>query len=147
MSDPSTRELSVEDRDDRLGNGGTGVLSLSSSEESPPETIPVSYGYDAAETTFYFRLSVGSSTEEFDGRYVSFVTYDEAEEGWWSIVATGQLEDIEREEIATTSLDGLDRVHIPLVDMFDAPTREVTFDFLRLVPESFTGLREVPSES
>jgi nitroimidazol reductase NimA-like FMN-containing flavoprotein (pyridoxamine 5'-phosphate oxidase superfamily) len=146
MSADDSHRLSAEERDDHLGNGGTGVLSLSRSNTEPPRTLPISYGYDATEATFYFRLSGGILSEELDGHPVSFVTYGDGEDGWWSIVATGRLEDVEREGIATETLDGLDRVHIPLVDMFDAPTREVSFDFLRLVPDELTARREASSE-
>jgi hypothetical protein len=148
MTVDDIRELSETERDEHLGAGGTGVLSLSTPGADPPRTIPVSYGYDAAETVFYFRLSVdqGTSDADFDDSSVSFVTYGDGDDGWWSIVATGRLEDIERAEIATETLDGLERVHIPLVDMFDAPPREVSFDFLRLVPDELTARREVSTE-
>lgn len=146
MSSEDTRSLSADERDEYLGNGGTGVLSFSRPGTEPPRTIPVSYGYDATETVFYFRLSTDSSVEALDGSPVSFVTYDHGAKGWWSIVATGLLQDIEQEKIATETLDGLDRVHIPLVDIFDSPTREISFEFLRLDPDEFTARQASSSE-
>jgi len=132
--------MGADERDEFLGRGGTGVLSLST-EEGPPPTVPVSYGYDRTEATFYFRLAVGGrhSKGQLPERPVSFVTYDRADGGWHSVVAEGRLEDVEREGIETDTLEGLQRVDIPLIGIFDHPTREVDFAFYRLVPESLTA--------
>lgn len=132
--------MSAQDRDEFLGRGGTGVLSLST-EAGPPHAVPVSYGYDQAAATFYFRLAVGSaySKGELPDRPVSFVTYENVDGDWHSIVAEGRLEDVEREGIETETLEGLRNVEIPLVGAFDHPTREVSFEFYRLVPETLTG--------
>lgn len=129
-----------EERDEFLGQGGTGVLSLST-DEGPPHTVPVSYGYDSAEATFYFRLAVGESHSKgsLPGRDVAFVTFDRTDEDWHSVVAEGRLEDVEREGIGTATLEGLHRVEIPLVGIFEHPTREVDFQFYRLVPDELTG--------
>lgn len=133
-------DMDEGERDDFLGDGGTGVLSLSTTAEDPPHAIPVSYGYDASETTLYFRLAEGpeDSKGNLDGRPVAFVT-DDQDRGWKSVVARGHLKDVEREGIATDSLEGLERVDMPLVDVFHAPLREVEFDFFRLVPDEMSG--------
>lgn len=136
-------DLPADERDEFLGRGGVGVISLSTPEEGSPHSIPVSYGYDAGETTFYFRLAVGadSAKGELEGRAVSFVTYGH-EQGWRSVVAKGELERADEESIATATLEGLDHVDIPLIDVFDRSTRTVSFEFFRLVPEELTGRRE-----
>lgn len=136
-------EMETDERDEFLGHGGTGVISFSTPDEDSPHSIPVSYGYDAAEMTFYFRLAAGAGSEkgELNGRAVSFVTYGR-DDGWWSIVASGRLEGVTEETIATQTLAGLDRVHIPLIDMFGRPIRTVSFEFFRLVPEKISGRTE-----
>lgn len=140
MPDDSPVRMPEADRQALLGNGGTGVLSLAAGDE-PPHSIPVSYGYDTEAETFYFRLAAGRDSEKgtLDDRPVSFVTYRETDEGWKSVVASGRLEDVEREGIETKTLDGLDHVDIPLFDVFERPLREVSFEFYRLVPEELTG--------
>jgi len=139
MDNESAVSMPAEERDEHLDTGGTGVLSLSAGEESP-HSLPVSYGYDAETPALYFRLAVGGdrSKGDLDGRAVSFVTYGE-EDGWWSVVARGRLVDIEREAVASEALAGLERVDIPLVDIFEHPTREVDFEFYRLTPDELTG--------
>ena len=139
MSETSVA-MGDEERDEFLGRGGTGVLSLST-DEGTPHSVPVSYGYDKQESTFYFRLAVGEAHTKgpLSDRDVSFVTYDRVDDDWHSVVAEGHLEDIEREGIETETLEGMHRVDIPLIGIFDHPTREVDFEFYRLVPEELTG--------
>ena len=136
--------MTDEERDAFLDNGGTGVLSLAAGD-APPHSVPVSYGYDAPTSTFYFRLAVGAerSKGELDDRPATFVTYDETDSGWQSAVANGRLEDVEQKGIETDTLEGLEHVDIPLVDIFDRPLREVSFEFYRLVPDELTGRTEV----
>jgi len=139
MSETSVA-MDDEQRDEFLGQGGTGVLSLSTDDGSP-HAVPVSYGYDSAESTFYFRLAVGESHSKgpLPDREVTFVTYDRRDDDWHSVVAEGRLEDVEHEGIETSTLEGLQRVDIPLVGIFEHPTRDVDFEFYRLTPDELTG--------
>lgn len=132
-------QMTADERNEFLKNGGTGVLSLST-DDGPPHSVPVSYGYDASTETFYFRLATGadSSKGDIEDGHVSFVTYDETDDGWRSVVARGQLEHVESEGIEIETLEGLDRVDIRLVDIFEAPLREVAFQFYRLAPDELT---------
>jgi hypothetical protein len=146
MTDESVTMTAAE-RDEFLGTGGTGVLSYARGSGEPPYAVPVSYGYDAEESTFYFRLAVGPKTEKHDlaGRQVTFVTHRETDR-WRSVVAAGELERTTEEDIAAETLAGLRRVHIPLVDIFGRPPGEVNFEFFRLVPDEL-GAREESATS
>ncbi|WP_255149074.1 pyridoxamine 5'-phosphate oxidase family protein [Halorarius halobius] len=126
-----------------LGTGGTGVISLSAGDD-PPVSRPVSYGFDAETRSFYFRLAAPADSEKagrLDGP-ASFVVYGETVDGWRSVVATGSLAPVGEETVDTELLEGLRRVHIPLFDVFDHDTRDVPFQFVRLDPDSLTGLAE-----
>ncbi len=140
--------MDVDERDSFLGTGGTGVISFPRSDDGPPHSVPVSYGYDRSETAFYFRLAVGSDSDKPDpaGSYVTFVVYGRPEDAWRSVVASGQLKETTEASVATESLEGLSRVHIPLVDVFDRPVRDVPFGFYRLVPDEVTARTESPTE-
>jgi nitroimidazol reductase NimA-like FMN-containing flavoprotein (pyridoxamine 5'-phosphate oxidase superfamily) len=148
MATPERRNvperLDREERATLLGTGGTGVISLSTEDDAPPHSIPVSYGFDPAEETFYFQLAVGFESEKSTllDRGVAFVVYEQVNERWQSIVARGQLEHINDEKIGTEALAGLDRSHIPLFDVFDRPTRKVNFAIYRLIPDQLSGRRE-----
>lgn len=137
-------ELDREARGEFLGTGGTGVLSFATAADEPPHSIPVSYGYDPTDETFYFRLSVGPDREKADllDRGVAFVVYERTDDHWQSVVATGHLEHVEDDAAGTEALAGLDRSHIPMFDVFERPSSQVTFAFYRLVPTRLTGRRE-----
>ena len=139
--------MDPEERDEFLGTSGTGVISLSVSDDEPPHSIPISYGYDPVDGVFYFRLAVGPESEkgELEGRAVTFVTYRQVNDQWKSVVATGRLNSTTDDESEIEALAGLDRVTIPLIDIFGEPTRNVTFEFYRLPPNRITGRVEQSS--
>jgi nitroimidazol reductase NimA-like FMN-containing flavoprotein (pyridoxamine 5'-phosphate oxidase superfamily) len=148
MDETQSIAMGEDERDDFLGTGGTGVISFAESESEFPHSLPVSYGYDADETTFYFRLAVASDSNKGDvtGRSVTFVTYGQTEDRWRSVIVKGHLRETTEQAIATESLEGLGRVQIPLVDIFGRPIKEVPFEFYRLAPEEITSRKESSTE-
>ena len=137
-------ELDREARAAFLGNGGTGVLSFDTPGDQAPHSVPISYGFDETDETFYFRLSVGPDREKtpYVESAASFVVYDrEGGDRWRSVLARGRLEAID-EAVGTEALAGLDHSHIPMFDVFGDSTETVTFDFYRLVPDELTGYVE-----
>ena len=144
MSDTESVAMGPDERDAFLGTGGTGVISFPSSDDESPHSVPVSYGYDRSETTFYFRLAVGPDSDKGDvaGRHVTFVIYGQQDENWQSVIAKGRLEETTEASVATESLEGLQQVHIPLVDIFGRPVKDVPFEFYRLVPGEMTSRKE-----
>ncbi len=144
MSDTESTAMGADERDAFLDIGGTGVISFPSSDDESPHSVPVSYGYDRSETTFYFRLAVGPDSDKGDvaGRLVTFVIYGQQDENWQSVIAKGQLEETTEASVAMESLEGLQQVHIPLVDIFGRPVEEVPFEFYRLVPDEMTSRKE-----
>ncbi|MFC7068629.1 pyridoxamine 5'-phosphate oxidase family protein [Halobaculum lipolyticum] len=150
MDTPDAVTMSDAERDEFLGDGGVGVLSFATDadESGAPHSVPVSYGYDGVENAFYFRLAVGADSEKppLPDRPVTFVTYDDVDDVWHSVVAAGRLVPTDDDAVATAALEGLSRVGIPLVDAFGRPTAEVQFEFYRLDPDSLTGRREASVE-
>ncbi len=148
MGDAQSAQMDDEERDEFLTTGGTGVVSFPAGSDEAPYSLPVSYGYDAAEGHFYFRLAMGSDSDksEFVGRPISFVTYDQTDEGWWSVVATGELDDVAEAAIDSETAQGMRRVDIPLVEVFERPSREIPFQFFHLVPDELTSRKEVRTE-
>ncbi|WP_440008233.1 pyridoxamine 5'-phosphate oxidase family protein [Halomicrococcus sp. SG-WS-1] len=142
-------QMSEAERDAFLGNGGTGVISFATETGEPPFTIPVSYGYHEGVGDFYFRLSFppDSNKEAVVDRPIAFVTFDETDDGWRSIVATGELEEVTDAPYESVAVQGMWAVRIPLVDVFDRPPEELTFRNFRLDPETFTGRKEVDASS
>ncbi|WP_280535318.1 pyridoxamine 5'-phosphate oxidase family protein [Halopenitus sp. POP-27] len=143
---PDVIQLGDDERDEFLGAGGTGVLSFSTDTETPPHSIPVSYGYDSADEAFYFRLATGVESRKGDpaDRSVSFVAYGQREDRWNSVVAEGRLVATTDDDVALEALQGLERVHIPFVEIFGAPPETIDFEFYRLDPEELTARTEQP---
>lgn len=145
MADSDPHRLDAGERDAVLGDGGVGVLAFATPSGDPPHSLPVSYGYDAADAALYFRLAVGGDREKADllDRPASFTAHHEGEDGYESVVAGGTLDAIDEPDLDTTTLDGLSRVEIPLFDVFERDPRETTFAFYRLDATDATGKREL----
>ena len=145
MNGSDAVQMDADERDEFLGRAGTGVLSLSTANDDPPHSVPVSYGYDPVEAVFYFRLAVGTEggKENPTDRGTTFVTYGERDGRWKSVVASGRLVPTADGALSTESLAGLERTEqIPIVDVFGAPTSRVAFEFYRLDPDRLTGRAE-----
>lgn len=142
-------QLSADEMSEFLGRGGIGVISFAAGPDDAPVSIPVSYGYNADEGSFYYRLSVpqGSRKEELVDQAVSFVVHRETDDGWRSVVAGGELEEITDAPFDPGALHGMWAVEIPIVDIFERPPKEVRFRFFRLEPETMTGRKEVRTDA
>lgn len=149
MQDPRWLQLSEDEMNEFLGRGGTGVISFATDPDEPPVSIPVSYGYSADVTRFYYRLSVpqGSRKEDLVDNPVSFVTHDETDTGWRSVVATGRLSDTADAPYESTEIQGMWGIRIPIVDVFERPPREMTFRYFSLDPDTMTGRKEVRTDA
>lgn len=147
---PEEIQLSDSEIDEFLNRVDTGVLSLSTPTDEAPHSVPVSFGYNAAQTAFYFRIAdlPPKTKGELDGRTVTFVTYGRDEEtgGYVSVVAQGSLEPTTGDESDTEALAGFEGVTIPFVDIFGERPADLSFSFYRLVPETLAGRKEVTTE-
>lgn len=127
-----------------LGNGGTGVLALAADDES--YAIPISYGFDATDGTFYVRLAFHPDSEKrrFLGpnRTVSLVVSEERADGWRSVVARGRLRETGEAAIDSSVVEAIHRVDIPFFTILDRSARELDFELYRLRPETLTGHRQ-----
>lgn len=147
MEDIRSVRMTDEERDEFLGRGGTGTISVDTPDDDPPYSRPVSYGYDAATGNFYFRFAVGpedtGKTDIVDGgSVVSFVTHNQTDDGWRSVVATGRLEEITKSALDPAVADAMQRVTVPFVDVYDSHPLTLEFRFFRLAPDECSGKQE-----
>lgn len=142
-------QLSEDEMNEFLGRGGTGVISFATDPDEPPVSIPVSYGYNADEKRFYYRLSFPRDSRKGDlvDEPVSFVTHRQTDDGWRSVVATGRLAEIADSPYESAEIQGMWAIRIPIVDVFERPPKETTFKYFYLDPETITGRKEVMSDS
>jgi hypothetical protein len=149
MDDARSVRLDGDEREDFLGTGGTGVVSFPRDADEAPYSLPVSYGYDAVDGEFYLRLAFGPDAEKGgvvdDGRPASLVVYDRDGDRWRSVVVTGRLEEVTEAAIDSDVVQAMQRVHIPLVDVFERHPRELTFRFFRLAAADVSGRKEARS--
>jgi hypothetical protein len=139
--------MNEEERSEFLGRGGTGIISFDTPDDDPPYSRPVSYGYDAETGNFYFRFAVGPDDAGKgnivdEDRVISFVTYDQTDGGWRSVIVTGRLEEITKSALDPSVAEAIERIAIPFVDVYDSHPLTLEFRFFRLTPDDVTGKRE-----
>ncbi len=142
-------QMTEDELDGLLGDGGTGVLSFSTSSDEHPHSIPTSYGYDAESGHFHFRLAFPPDSKKTDliDRPVSFVTHSQTDEGWQSVVVAGELKDLAERTHESAAVQERWAVSIPFVDIFEESPDDVNFRQYRLVPDKLTGRKEVDPQN
>ncbi|WP_254767922.1 pyridoxamine 5'-phosphate oxidase family protein [Salinilacihabitans rarus] len=145
MSIEQETEMTDSEIDALLSRHETGVLALARSDE--PYAIPISYGYDPDDRTFYMRLV---STPESEKRRflasspaVRLVVYETGEEVYRSVVATGDLEGIPPAELTADQIVQYGEARRPLFEIWAETKRDLDIELYTLSPETLTGRRTV----
>lgn len=143
-------EMAREDVDELLGRHETGVLALARDDD--PYAIPVSYGYDAGDRTFYMRLV--STPESEKRQFLSsapdarLVVYEEAEPTYRSVVVTGTLQEVPREELTVEDIEQYGEAKRPLFEIWGESRQGLDIKLYRLHPDSISGRHiEIEDES
>lgn len=137
-------EMTAEEVEAFLSAQETGVLSLADADE--PYAVPVSYGYDADAETFYFRLvsTEGSEKRRFlvDDPRVRFVVYDdENAETYRSVVASGQLSEIDPTTLSVDQIEQYGSAKRPLFEIWGESRAELDIQLFELETTELTGRR------
>ena len=137
-------EMDLDAVDDLLERHETGVLSLARADE--PYAIPISYGFDAGERTFYFRLV---STPESEKRcFLSsepaarLVVYEEDEPHYRSVVAKGSLEAVDPGALTPDRIAQYGRAKRPLFEVWSESKPDLDVELYVLDPDDLGG-REI----
>ena len=138
-------EMSATEIDEFLGRNETGVLSLARDEQ--PYAIPISYGYDTSERTFYLRLVSTPESEKRsfldsspEGR---IVVYEESTEKrtYWSVVAEGALEEIAPSSMSVDQIVQYGQAKPPLFEIWGTGKDELDIQLYELSPDKLSGRR------
>lgn len=139
--------LSEQETDDLLGRHETGVLSLASDDE--PYAIPISYGYDVDARRFYLRLV---STPESEKRAflaaepaARLVVYEEEDAIYRSVVVTGILQEITKDDMTVEHVQQYGRAKRPLFEIWGQHKRDLDIALYELDAETISG-REIVVE-
>ncbi|NHN42363.1 pyridoxamine 5'-phosphate oxidase family protein [Halorubellus sp. JP-L1] len=150
MADVRSVSLTATEIEGFLGDGGTGVLAVARDDE--PYAFPVSYGFDADDGEFYLRL--GYDDDSAKAAFVDepcpaqLVVYEEATDGDGSldiksVVATGDLVRIPKDELTPEDVERLGKARTPEFEVWEQAKADIEFTVNKLVPESITGRRNV----
>lgn len=140
--------MSPEETDAFLGERETGVLSLARGND--PYAVPISYGYDADERTFYMRLVTTEQSEKRQflagsprARLVIYesVDTDAASTTYRSVVAIGELEEIDTSDLSVEEVEQYGRSKRPLFEIWSDGKRDLDIHLYELRPEEISGRR------
>ncbi|WP_232702397.1 pyridoxamine 5'-phosphate oxidase family protein [Halobacterium wangiae] len=134
-------EMTAAETDALLGRHETGVLSLARDDE--PYSIPISYGYDASDRTFYLRLV---STPESEKRaFLSssptarIVVQESDDRTYRSAVAKGTLEEISTDEMTVEHVEQFGDAKRPLFEVWGESKRDLRIQLYQLDADSVSG--------
>lgn len=146
-------EMTDSQLGDFLGRHETGVLSLARDDE--PYAIPISYGYDVDEETFFMRLV---STPESEKRQflassprARLVVYEEETSTpktiYRSVVAVGSLEEVPPEELTVEHIEQYGSAKRPLFEIWGESKQDLNIQLYKLDPDELSGrLTEIERE-
>ncbi|WP_336037845.1 pyridoxamine 5'-phosphate oxidase family protein [Halobacterium yunchengense] len=134
-------EMSQSDTDALLGRHETGVLSLARDDD--PYAIPISYGYDADDRTFYLRLVSTPDSEKraflASNPDARLVVYEEAEPTYRSVVVQGSLVEIPRDEMTVEHVEQYGDAKRPLFEIWGESKRDLDIKLYELRADSISG--------
>jgi nitroimidazol reductase NimA-like FMN-containing flavoprotein (pyridoxamine 5'-phosphate oxidase superfamily) len=145
MSLAKETEMGRAEIDEFVGSRETGVLTLAKDDE--PYSIPISYGYDASDGTFYMRLV---STPESEKREflnsspdIRLVIYDGTDDRtlYRSVVADGTLEELDPAELSVDQIEQYGEAKRPLFEIWGKGRDELDIKLYKFQPEEIEGRR------
>lgn len=135
--------LSDGEIDSFLGRHETGVLSLAQADES--YAIPISYGYDSDHRRFYLRLVSNPESEKREylqsTPHTSLVVYEDDEPVYTSVVATGTLSEISREELTVEHIEQYGEAKRPLFEIWGESLPALNVRLYTMEPDELNGRR------
>lgn len=135
--------MSAEELDRFLGRQESGVLSLV--RDGDPYSIPISYGYDPSEGSFFLRIVTTPDSEKralLDGSpSASLVVYEESNDSttFRSVVANGHLEELSPDELSVEDVRHYGTATRPLFEIWDSGKDELDITLYTFEPEELTG--------
>jgi hypothetical protein len=138
-------EMTTDEVDEFLGRHETGVLSLARGDD--PYAIPISYGFDSDARQFYLRLV--SAPESEKRQFLSsdprarVVVYEELGNTYRSVVGTGSLVEIPREELTVERIEQYGRAKRPLFEIWAETKPDLEVALYEFDPEDLSGRRVV----
>lgn len=122
----------------------TGVLSLA--KDGDGYAIPVSFVYDDDQQHVYLRLGFAPGSQKrkyLDAtEHVSFVVYDETDEGWKSVVIQGTVEELSSTTLDSSIHEAVNNLDIPFMSVHKRPVNDTEFRIVRVSVTTINGIVE-----
>jgi nitroimidazol reductase NimA-like FMN-containing flavoprotein (pyridoxamine 5'-phosphate oxidase superfamily) len=135
--------LSDDEIDSFLGRHETGVISLA--RENKSYAVPISYGYDSDHRRFYLRLISNPESEKREfldsSPHTRLVVYEEDDPVYTSVVATGTLTEISRDELTVEHMEQYGEAKRPLFELWGESLPDLNVELYRLDSEELSGRR------
>ncbi|WP_135304538.1 pyridoxamine 5'-phosphate oxidase family protein [Haloarcula amylovorans] len=129
---------------DFLRDQRTGVLCLGHNDDS--YGVPLSFTYRDDDSSIYFRMGYGPGSQKrkfLDAAdHVTFVVYDQTDEGWTSVVAEGTLEVLTGDNVDSAIEEATKALDIPYYEVHDRPVEDLEFNIVRLQITQLSGIVE-----
>jgi len=129
--------------DEFLARRQTGVLALA--RDDVPYSIPISYGYDLDERTFYLRLVSTPDSEKraflADAPPCRLVVYEEDEPVYRSVVARGTLEPMAPSDLSPDRIAQYGNAQRPLFEVWTEEKADLDIELFVLDPDEIGGRR------
>lgn len=141
MSISQETEMSETELEEFLGDQETAVLSLARTDE--PYAIPISYGYDLTDRTFFMRLVSTPDSEK--RRYLGsspearLVIYDEDGDTYRSAVVVGSVERIPPGELTADTIAQYGQAKRPLFEIWPQGREKLDIELYELSPDRISG--------
>jgi nitroimidazol reductase NimA-like FMN-containing flavoprotein (pyridoxamine 5'-phosphate oxidase superfamily) len=133
--------LSDSEIDSFLSQHETGVISLA--REGKSYAVPISYGYDGRHRQFYLRLvsNPESKKREFlkSTPHTRLVVYEADDPVYTSIVATGTLNEISRDELTPEHIEQYGEAKRPLFEIWGESLPALNVRLYQLDPDELSG--------
>lgn len=140
--------MSPTEVEEFLGDRETGVLALAAADE--PYAIPISYGFDARDSSIYLRLVSTPDSEKAafldHTSPARLVVYEATEEGYESVIATGILEEIDRDDLSVDQIEQYGQSQRPLFEMWGRSESALDIGLYHFDPDELSGRRVVLRE-
>lgn len=144
MPGQTATEMDAIEMGEFLETQQTGVLSLAKDDDG--YAIPVSFVYDDGQQDVYLRLGFAPASQKrkyLDAtEHVSFVVYDETDDGWKSVVIQGTTEELSSSTLDSSIHEAVNNIEIPFMSVHQRPVTDTEFRIVRISVTTINGLVE-----
>ncbi|MFC4407464.1 pyridoxamine 5'-phosphate oxidase family protein [Haloarchaeobius iranensis] len=144
MAQQTATQMDALEIDEFLESQQTGVLALANDGDA--YAVPLSFAYDDDDRSVYLRLGFapGSQKQRYLERtdHVSFVVYDDTDEGWKSVLVEGKVTMLSHDSLDAAIVEVMEGLDIPYFQVHSRPATDIQFNVACIEPTQVNGIIE-----